>query len=188
MSVNVYVLYCRFTCYSGVLTVTPNGHTVRLTPDGIIKTFGKNKVTLTTLGNIRRIYNANMRHVERGVKVKSVSEVIIESVGVPLGEAIESGMITDRGTIIAGVRSALDQLHAMGIAHNDVALCNVFLLRDGEVLLGDLEYCRPTTDIAPTGLYRSLPASSAQELDELQFTQFFVAEVDKKLQERAKKA
>jgi serine/threonine protein kinase len=137
---------------------------------------------------IRRIYKADMRHVERGAVVSVImGEVLITSLGQPLANAIESGRITDRAAILAGVRSALDQMHAMGIAHCDVALCNVFLLPDGEVLLGDLEYCRSTTSIAPKDMHDSQQALSAQEMDEIQF-KYFESEVDKKLEEEKMKA
>ena len=144
-----------------------------------MKMFGPNNISQKTLKMIQGVYEAKLNNVEQGKVFPSKNKLLITTVGQPLACAIDEGRATDRNKIVADVRAALDQLHGMGIAHCDVALCNTFLLNDGTVMLGDLEYCHNIEDVAPSHLYRSIPrAKTAGDLDELQFQYHFIDKLD----------
>lgn len=49
----------------------------------------------------------------------------------------------DKGRILSGLRSALDHLHALGLAHNDINPANIMIGDGGEPKLIDFGSCEP---------------------------------------------
>jgi tRNA A-37 threonylcarbamoyl transferase component Bud32 len=81
----------------------------------------------------------------------------------------------DRSFIFSQVDLAIKQLHAIGIAHCDICVDNVFvdsLADGGAVFLGDLEYCRSTKSPPPVGVKRAHNVATAEALDLAQLEVF----------------
>ncbi|KAH9160390.1 hypothetical protein AeNC1_018984 [Aphanomyces euteiches] len=129
-----------------VRTKTPNGHYITWLKSGLVKEFREG--TEVNMELIQRIYNnTKFLHVERGRC--NCTSVTISSIG----QTLENSLHYFQGQpklIFDQVKSALDELHSIGIAHCDVRAANVFvLLEDKRVILGDLEYCRALHDSPP---------------------------------------
>lgn len=152
-----------------VLTSTANGHEVLLDAHGLRKI---HKADLTNVDLITTVYGApEARNVERG-RVLSNRILLISSVGIPVERAITRGLVTHLN-VREQVRLALLQLHALGVAHCDVRLPNVFFL-DGTVFLGDLEYCT-AVEAAPPHARRRAGITTALELDNVQYAELCAA-------------
>lgn len=138
---------------------------------GIRKTFKANSVSRATLELIQKIYDADFQHVERGRVYFTKGQVLITSVGKNIGELMRKGEQFNREAVLGGIRAGLDELHSAGIAHCDLGLDNTFLLPDGRVTIGDLEFVRDSGTTAPSHLYRSDPrAVTSLDLDEIQYS------------------
>jgi len=113
-----------------------------------------------------KVYAAKKTNLESGKVMVKLEKVIIKTVGRSLRKAIETDTDLRFETVAAMMKAAVEQLHSLGIAHCDVALENFFVLANGQIILGDLEYVRPLHDPAPPSLYRSIPgATTAEDLD-----------------------
>ncbi|KAH9100257.1 hypothetical protein LEN26_016033 [Aphanomyces euteiches] len=153
-----------------VRTITTNGHYVTLLKTGLFKEFRKGAEI--DMDIIQRIYSADLQHVERGI-CNHVSVTITS-----IGQTLQNSLVDFQGNrdlIIDQVKSALVELHNIGVAHCDVRAANVFvLLSDRRVILGDLEYCRPLH--APPPKVKRFPKNksckTALELDNYQFGVF----------------
>ncbi len=106
----------------GVALTTQNKHTVRWLKDGIHKTLSVARHIdfdeLLCLVHCRRLPN------------------------------VEWGTVTDKrgGMQQLHVITGMKQLHALGIAHTDIKVNNVFVDSGGAVFLGDLEYIVPISE------------------------------------------
>jgi serine/threonine protein kinase len=49
----------------------------------------------------------------------------------------------NKEAIMAGMRSALEHLHSLGLAHNDFNVSNIMLSSDGQPILIDFGSCQP---------------------------------------------
>ncbi|RHY60425.1 hypothetical protein DYB30_004094 [Aphanomyces astaci] len=151
----------------GIRTVTRHhGHYLTWVKSGLVKQFQHDdKINMAVMD---RIYRAPLQHVERGRC--HYTSVTITSIGQTLKTALSEDLVS-RDTVKAQVRSALDELHSLGLAHCNVRAANVFvLLEDKRVILGDLESCRPV-DAAPPQVCPN-KIKTALELDEYQFGTF----------------
>lgn len=177
--VDLFKIVCWMSTIQGPVTsfhLTPNiaiktrnGHLVTWTQRGIMK---KHSVTIN-VEILGRIYAADLNHVERG-EVVSTREVLITSVGIPIGAVIQKGEITC-DVVKGAIGSAVDELHKLGIAHCDIRPQNVFYV-DGVVRLGDLEYCREMASKSPRNLkWSDSSATSAEHLDIMQLGKFCAA-------------
>lgn len=136
---------------------TPSNHCARLLQDGLHKWHHKDREVLYDV--IERIYDAQLRHVERGKVIRSASgnnHLLITSIGQPL-QTNPSSEANVRDRVISDIREGLNELHNLGIAHCDVRLTNVFWVVDsyspsGRAVLGDLEFARPRQDSHPLHL------------------------------------
>ncbi|CAK4215534.1 unnamed protein product, partial [Aphanomyces euteiches] len=153
-----------------VRTITTNGHYVTWLKTGLFKEFRTGAEI--DMDIIQRIYSAPLQHVERGI-CNHVSVTITS-----IGQTLQNALVDFQGhrdLIIDQVKSALVELHSIGVAHCDVRAANVFvLLENKRVILGDLEYCR---DIyaAPPNVKRfpkNKSCKTALELDNYQFGVF----------------
>jgi serine/threonine protein kinase len=95
---------------------------------------------------------------------------LVTRVGTMLSTAIRDGMVT-KEQAIAGVRAGIDQLHALGWAHCDITIDNVFVDETGVVFLDDLEYLTPIDSPPPhlIRVSRDARPATARALDELQY-------------------
>lgn len=128
---------------------------------------------------IRHIYNANLPFVERGFA--DHNSILITSVGNTLHNAVWRGWVTKQ-QVIDSIRSAVDSIHALGIAHGDICCENVFVLdqnSDGKgvgrwvVVLGDLQQCMEVQQQPSKGVKHLYgDPGTALELDENQFVRF----------------
>ncbi|KAF0704750.1 Aste57867_7269 [Aphanomyces stellatus] len=147
-----------------VRTTTTNGHYVTWLKTGLVKQFRKGAEIDMEI--IRRIYNADFQHVERGIC--NHASVTITSIGQTLQNAL-ADFQGKRNLIIEQVKKALAELHSIGVAHCDVRAANVFvLLSDKRVILGDLEYCRPLHAPPPDVKRKNKSCKTALDLDNYQ--------------------
>jgi hypothetical protein len=146
---------------------TRNGHYITLKKDGVLKEFRYGQDYTAAISHIKAIYEARLPNVEHGVTHRE--SVTITRIGRRLKEAIYLQGL-DKREALDGARSGVQQLHAIGMAHCDICVDNIFVeLETGVVFLGDLEYCRLMGDAPPAGIRRGDPAArTAQELDDLQ--------------------
>ena len=121
----------------GAKRSTPNGHFVTLVRAGLLKQFGRNNIRLDL---IERVYAAKLQHVERGT-VNDSRSLTITSIGRPLHLAVRVRAVTNAEDVIRQLRLAVDELHNVGVSHCYICTDNMFVLDDGTVILGDLEYC-----------------------------------------------
>ena len=156
----------------GVRIHTPNGHFITWTQSGLLKEFHRERLKSIRFDLLKRVYDAKLAHVERGIV--NCSSVTIHTIGRRARDALQQSDDISRDTIIAHIRLALTSLHKIGIAHCDVCLDNVFVLDCGEVIIGDLEYCTDAVGSPPNGIRRRFDSElgvpgSAEALDEQQF-------------------
>ena len=113
------------------------------------------------------IYAAKLPNVEQGVM--HINSITITTIGRRLKDAIYLHQV-DKAGALEGARRAVEQLHAIGIAHCDICTDNIFVnIETNVVFLGDLEYCRPLGEAPPLYIRRGDPtARTAQELDIIQ--------------------
>lgn len=149
----------------GVKQPTSNGHFITWNNNGLLKQFGRDDIRLDL---IRRVYSANLAHVERGRA--NGRSVTITSIGKTLHNAIRRGIVTAAEDVIQQLRQAVDELHGVGVAHCDICTDNMFVLDDGTVILGDLEYCTEHDAAAPAVRRSYGNPATALELDENQVT------------------
>jgi hypothetical protein len=146
---------------------TSNKHHVTLKKDGLVKEFHHGQDYSVAIARIKTIYEAKLPNVEQGVT--NFTSITITRIGRRLAHAIHIHGL-DKRVAINGAERAVQQLHAIGMAHCDICADNTFVdLQTGVVFLGDLEYCRPLADAPPVDTRRAyLAARTAQELDTLQ--------------------
>eukprot|EP01031_Cornospumella_fuschlensis_P034229 gene34229-41433_t len=148
----------------GVKRQTTNGHSVTWIHAGLLKEFSRNNDIRMDL--IGRVYSSNLQHVERGRA--NGRSVTITSIGKTLNNAVRAGSVTDAENVIHELRSAVNELHGVGVAHCDICTDNMFVLEDGTIILGDLEYCTESDNLPPqVRRFYGTPAT-ALELDEMQ--------------------
>lgn len=161
----------EFHLIPGIRINTPNGHHVTFTSQGILKEY-KSCTNILQIQYMNEVYEAQLRNVEWGRVVKERS-VMITRIGTMLSTAIANGRVT-RQAAEDGVRLGLDQLHAIGYAHCDIKVANVFVDSNNIVFLDDIEYLTP---IANTEWERPFPDDqerpiTARDLDDYQFELF----------------
>ena len=140
---------------------------VSWTRAGLVKEFHRDNIRFEL---IRQIYNANLPYVEKGFA--DGRSITITTIGKTLPNAILERIITDKNTVIKQVRAAIDSIHSLGIAHCDICCENVFVLDDGSVILGDLQYCTEVHS-RPFEVKRMFGnPDTALELDENQYVRF----------------
>ena len=152
---------------------TPNGHKIFWDGEVIHKNFKKSTVE-TVVKNIKKVYAAKLAHVEWGkVPANSKRKIVIERVGIPLIQAIRTHKITIEAAC-AHIRLAIDELHAIGLAHCDVRIENCFFdQRMNVAFLDDLEFLTKLTSAPPLEIWGPLPLPpTAGELDESQYIKF----------------
>jgi len=156
----------------GVRIKTGNNHCVTWTKSGLLKEFHRLSLDRIPFNLIRKVYDANLPCVEKGFV--NCSSITITSVGILLERAMQDRpTVITRTEVLRQIRTALDGMHSIDIAHCDVCRENIFVLDDNEIILGDLEYCRNVSDIAPDVRRRYDKElghpRNAKELDEQQF-------------------
>lgn len=146
---------------------TRNQHHITLKKVGLVKEFYHGHNYTAAIANIKTVYQARLPNVEQGVT--HCTSITISTIGRRLRDAIHlHGLKKEEA--LAGATSAVAQLHAIGMAHCDICVDNIFVnLETNVVFLGDLEYCRPMGEAPPEDIRRADPAArTAQELDKLQ--------------------
>ena len=120
--------------------------------------------------HINKVYAAKLPNVEQGLVHRA--SITITRVGWRLEQAISNHNLTQESAV-TGVTRAVQQLHAIGIAHCDLLLENVFVdLISGTVFVGGLDRCRPLADAPPTendSARAKCLVRSAQDLDNVMF-------------------
>jgi hypothetical protein len=185
----------NFHLVPGVRTRTPNGHHITWTKDCLLKELKMARAGTTKLqalmGRLEQIYAARLANVEWGM-VKAPNFLQITRVGCRLRNALVSRKITAQKAVedvrlgkqlavniaywpfcnlplstihMAGVH----QLHALGLAHTDIKVDNVFVDTSGVAFLDDLEYVVPVASPARSeGKGFRSAEQTAQEQDEAQ--------------------
>lgn len=127
-------------------TQTPNHHHITWCSKGLHKEYRiipntNNAVRLNAvLPRIAVVYAAKLEHVEWGYLIENTNnQIMITRVGRKLSDCIRDKTVT-KDKAIADVRSALNELHAIGYAHCDICMDNVFVDNNNIVFLNDLEY------------------------------------------------
>jgi hypothetical protein len=141
---------------------------VTLLAHGIIKEWGR----IFDMTFISKVYSANLANVEHGTT--NGTSITITRVGSTLKDAMRVRSL-GRSFIFSQVDLAVNQLHAIGVAHCDICVDNVFVdsvADGGTVFLGDLEYCRSTESPPPVGIKRAHNVATARELDLAQLEVF----------------
>lgn len=168
----------RFHLVPGVRTRTSNDHFITWTRGGLLKEFRTRptsqpggQVAPETMALIRRVHALRLENVEWGeAVVNNENAVLITRMGRRVLSALNTNVVTSQ-QIIDGVRSALQQLHDIGLAHCDISLSNVYVDDDNAVSLVGLEYLTPVDDPPPhfTRIPQDGRPESALKLDEMQF-------------------
>ena len=118
--------------------------------------------------HINKVYAAKLPNVEQGLV--HCTSITITRVGWRLEQVINNHNLTQESAV-TGVTRAAQQLHAIGLAHCDLSLENVFVdLISGIVFVGGLDRCRPLLDAPPTendSVRIECSAGSAQDLDNI---------------------
>lgn len=151
---------------------TRNGHHVTFSSSGILKEFAHQALTRIRMDLIKKVYDAKLANVEHGVA--NHRSVTITRVGCRLADGLRSGIIS-KEKVLAEVAQAMNQLHALGLAHCDICCDNVFVDIEApySAFLGDLEYLCPMNSSPPIGIKRMHEeADNAQSLDSLQYKTF----------------
>eukprot|EP01041_Mallomonas_annulata_P006272 gene6272-12703_t len=131
----------------GVRFETTNEHHVRWVRDGLLKEFNRRK-DLSVMSHIKHVYGQKLPHVEWGVVIGQ-NKLLITRVGMRIQRAIMDELIT-KELAIEHIRLALEELHAIGLAHCDVFIENVFYDKvTCCAFLADLEYLTPLNEPAP---------------------------------------
>jgi hypothetical protein len=118
---------------------TRNGHHVTFTSTGILKEFARQALNRIRMDLINIAYKAKLENVEHGFT--NYQSVTITRIGCPLADALRKGKVS-KEKVLAEVKAAIDQLHAIGLAHCDICCDHIFVDIDPPytVFLGDLEY------------------------------------------------
>ena len=164
---------------------TPNGHHVTWNRSGLHKQL-HNRVVVDVIDRIEQVHLAKLPNVETGSDhSKRTRSFVITRMGRELSTAIRD-FNKSKEEVIAEVRAGIDQLHALGLAHTDIFVKNVFVDMGGAAgnaaFLDDLEYvCDKSSEILPGNTripagYTGHPPATAEALDELQF-EFFCSDV-----------
>ena len=167
-----------------VRLVTPNRHHVTWIKDGLLKEYNHKSRMRQALERISVVYSRTPRlvHVESG-RVVSINPPIclITRLGYKLSRSSISSAHLSIDEVKRQVQEGLDELHALGYAHCDLSVNNVFIDDNGIVFLDDLEYLTPIDELPININPARLPygtdvasVTSALRLDELQFQQFSV--------------
>lgn len=162
-----------FHLLPGIRRRTRNGHHITWVREGLLKEL--RNPSAGAIARILRVYAAQLAHVEWGQVANGVENaVLVTRIGVTLEHAIVNGLIT-RELAVDHVRQGLAELHAIGLAHCDVVIDNVFVL-DGIAFLDDLEYLTDVDDRAPVTARWDIngPALTALQLDNQLFEQFSI--------------
>ena len=152
-----------------VRTRTRNGHHITLLAEGIFKEFDRGKLSQIEMDVIRRIYSLKLPNVEWGTV--NGQSITITRVGSTLRDAFRVRHLR-RDDVFDQVSRGVAQLHAIGFAHCDICVDNIFVddLEDGgQAFLGDLEYCCGK-DSKPRSDTRRADgrATTSEELDHIQ--------------------
>lgn len=162
----------EFHLLPGIRRRTRNGHFVTWTSGGILKELHNPREH--AVSRMLQVYGANLAHVEWGEAVTDNSNaVMVTRVGFRLSDALRRCIITTENAILH-IRSAIDELHGIGLAHCDVVADNVFV-KDGIAYLDDLEYLTPCGDAAPATSRWSFDRNghlTAAQLDDFLFAAF----------------
>jgi len=161
----------QFHLIPGIRTQTPNGHHITFTSQGIFKEY-RMSTSIRQISYMGVVYAAKLPNVVWGSVVGERS-VLISRIGTLLTTAIANRRIS-RQVAEDGVRLGLDQLHAIGYAHCDIKVANVFVDASNIVFLDDIEYLTP---VANTEWVRPFPNNqerpvTARDLDDYQFDLF----------------
>lgn len=151
----------------GIRQKTPNGHHVTFNNNGILKEFKHQSLDRINMDVIRQVYQLHLPNVEWGTV--NCTSITITRVGYRLKDAIRTRNLT-KTFVFEQTKLAVNQLHANGFAHCDICVENIFVdMEDGNVFLGDVEFCCDMNSPAPTDLRRSDGrAVTAQDLDLIQ--------------------
>jgi RIO-like serine/threonine protein kinase len=159
----------RFHLIPDLKQKTRNGHYITLNSTGLRKEFDTIKLGQINFEVIKSIYQLNLQNVEHGT-VNHIA-IIITRVGSQLIDAVRVRHLS-HDEIYDQVKMGIEQLHSNGFAHCDICVDNIFVdsVDDGgRVFIGDLEYCRSSTEPAPKDIRRSdIRASTAENLDYIQ--------------------
>jgi len=146
---------------------TRNLHHVTWCSEGILKEYRNPRSHV--IERILAVYSHRLPHVEWGHAVSGDGNAImITRVAMRLMDAISSNTIT-RNTAVDHVRMGMAELHAVGYAHCDIVLENVFV-DNGVAFLDDLEYLTPVDQAAPNNARwdsKNHPGLTARGLDML---------------------
>eukprot|EP01041_Mallomonas_annulata_P009698 gene9698-20157_t len=150
---------------------TSNGHYITWGREGLLKEFNTMTTDLAVTSRISDVYKRHLPHVEWG-RVVEQHKLLITRIGIAIQDAIQRNLITT-DSVIEDIRLALDELHAVELAHCDVFAKNVFYdSKECCAFLSDLEYLTPLDDAPPnTKWFGKLP-TCASDLDSIQFQMF----------------
>jgi hypothetical protein len=145
---------------------------VTFTSTGILKDFAHQALNRICIDLINIVYQAKLENVEHGFT--NHQSVTITRIGCRLADALRSGKVS-KEKVQVEVKSAIDQLHDIGLAHCDICCDNIFvdIHPPYTVFLGDLEYvCRKESQ-PPIGIKRKHEeAENAESLDKMQYDKF----------------
>eukprot|EP01041_Mallomonas_annulata_P002305 gene2305-4486_t len=141
-----------------VITITgPTSTDIHLFPDVRMKTTNGHHVTWLRDGLLKEF---NSR--------KDLSVIV----GITIREAKIKNLIISE-LVVEHIRLGLNELHAIGLAHCDVFIKNVFFdVENCCDFLSDLEYLTPVNDAPPNTRKLGREPTTALELDEIQFEEF----------------
>jgi hypothetical protein len=117
-------------------------------------------------------YEAKLENVEHGFT--NHQSVTITRIGCRLADALRNGKVS-KEKVLAEVKTAIEQLHAIGLAHCDICCDNIFvdIGPPYTVFLGDLEYVCSKESQPPIGIKRKHEeAENAESLDKVQYDEF----------------
>jgi len=112
-----------FHLIPNVRIATRNKHHVTWVANGLLKHF--HRIRQPVLDRIRVVYSRSPQFIEQG-EVLDRKSIRIVSIGSKLSDALSLRKIS-ADEVLRNVRSGLDNLHALGFAHCDVCVDNVFV-------------------------------------------------------------
>jgi hypothetical protein len=172
----------RYHLCPGIRMETRNHHHVIWTSQGLLKEYNHRINYTVQLNRINQIYNTVPKplHVEYGYVNNNPSfpnSCMITRLGYMLTKENINRFRLTPDEVMKQVSKGLEELHAIGFAHCDVCIANVFIDSDGIVFLDDLEYLTSINDPPPHKT--RLPYGTnegdvvtALTLDTLQYQQF----------------
>lgn len=157
-----------------VKVTTTNGHAITWYGNRLVKHY--RNLDVVQFERMRQVHLMRLEHVEHGEGHVDLGngafEVTMTRVGVPLSKALAEGLVS-KVDARREIELGLQELHNIGLAHNDLQMRNIFWDETTRaIFLDDLEYLSPVDGKPALVAHapRGVEFTTARQLDQWQLS------------------